>query len=187
MSKRSCSDCSLCCRLVPVKELNKPAGTRCQYQRFKVGCAVYGDRAKMPASCRLWNCRWLVNDDAANLPRPDRAHLVIDIMPDFVVMTINDQRVEVPVVQVWIDPNYPDAHREPAFREYLARRGEEGDAALIRYGNEAGLVIFPPAMSDDRLWHEIAPSWREPEHSFEEIATAVGGAVVNQEEEGKHD
>ena len=61
---RNCGDCQLCCKLVPTKEINKPANTRCKHQKVGKGCGIYAQR---PFSCMVWNCRWLVNDDTADL------------------------------------------------------------------------------------------------------------------------
>src|SRR5262245_1944475 len=126
---RRCGDCQLCCKLMPVAEIGKKAGVRCKHQRVGKGCQVY-DRAGMPASCKLWSCAWLTGAETG--ARPDRSHVVVDILPDFVTLENNEsgERQTVPVVQVWIDPSYPDAHRDPAIRAYLAKRGEDGVAAL---------------------------------------------------------
>jgi len=96
---RQCGACTLCCKLLPVHDgvlingkrmqgnLDKPAGERCRYQRH-TGCTVY-NTALMPACCKMWNCRWLGNDDTGDLSRPDRSHYVIDIMPDYVTVVDN--------------------------------------------------------------------------------------------------
>jgi Fe-S-cluster containining protein len=120
---RQCGDCQLCCKLLPMQpgrrearattalieaglarpdefvgmlpEWTKPAGERCKFQKAGKGCAVY---ARRPLGCRLWNCRWLV--DAGETSRPDRAHYVIDIMPDVIRMVPNEgdsAPVEIPV------------------------------------------------------------------------------------------
>src|SRR5215468_3091274 len=95
---RKCSGCTLCCKLLPMssasneratriagemvaqglmrldeaasamKEFDKPAGHRCPHQRGGKGCGVYDRR---PFGCRMWTCRWLTNDDTADLHRPD--------------------------------------------------------------------------------------------------------------------
>jgi len=153
MSKRQCGGCTACCKITPVKELDKPANTRCQHQRFQKGCAIY---AKRPMSCRLWSCAWLVDPAAADLRRPDHGHMVVDILPDFVTLKYGDGQpdVQIPVVQVWIDPAYPDAHRDPAFRAYIERRGEDGFMALIRTGSMDAWVLCPPNLASDGEWHE---------------------------------
>ena len=38
---RQCGDCTLCCRLLPVRSLNKGAGERCKHQSHARGCKVY--------------------------------------------------------------------------------------------------------------------------------------------------
>lgn len=151
---RSCGGCTLCCKLLGVRELKKPAGTRCKYQRLSKGCTIY---ARKPASCAHYSCRWLLGNDTADLPRPDRCHYVVDPMPDFVRMVNNatgELQANVEVVQVWVDPGYPDAHRDPALRRYLLRRGKEGVAALIRYNGSDAFALFPPQMTEERDWRE---------------------------------
>jgi hypothetical protein len=150
---RQCGGCTLCCKLVPVRELGKPAGQRCQHQRHGKGCSIY---ARRPISCRTWSCRWLVEDDTAELSRPDRSRYAIDIMPDFVTLQNNEtgEETHVPVVQVWVDPFFPDAHEDATLRAYMMRRGAEGMATMIRYSSEDGFTIFPPNMASDGQWHD---------------------------------
>jgi hypothetical protein len=173
--QRRCGGCTLCCKLLPQVELKKPGGQRCQHQRMGQGCMIY---ARRPPSCRLWSCRWLVEDDTADLSRPDRSHYVIDIMPDFVTAVPGDgqERFYVQVVQVWIDPKYPDAHRDPQLRAYLARRGEENIAAIIRYGEVEAFVLSPPAMSGTGEFCEIrAGVSADRTHTLADVEKALGG------------
>lgn len=174
---RQCGDCQLCCRLLPVRSLGKVAGERCKHQRHSKGCAVYARLATVSPECRLWSCRWLVEDDTADLRRPDRSHYVIDIMPDFV--TVRDDESgnleHIQVVQIWVDPKFPDAHRDPALRAYLERRAEERIIGLVRYDNERGFAIFPPKLSSTGDWieHGGGPV-RVDTHSPEELLRALG-------------
>lgn len=167
---RQCGDCQLCCRLLAVRPLNKLAGQRCVHQKFKVGCKVYGT-ATMPNECTLWSCVWLFGGDTDGLARPDRAHFVVDIVPDFVTAVDNETGVEtlIPVVQVWIDPAYPDAHRDPSLRAYLDRRGRDGFAAIIRYNETDAITLFPPSLSTDGQWHELGGESSGRSHTIEEI------------------
>jgi hypothetical protein len=82
---RQCGDCQLCCKLLPIQELNKAAGDRCQHQRHGIGCNIYPNR---PNCCQLWNCRWLAGDNTG--ARPDHAHYVVDIMPDYITAVPHD-------------------------------------------------------------------------------------------------
>lgn len=199
MTGRQCGDCQLCCRLLPMKagadarydpetlrmlmelgvlekgaqmmrDFDKPASERCPHQRHGKGCTVYAQR---PFGCRVWNCRWLVNDDTAELPRPDRSHYVIDVSPDFILAGNGDKMETVPVIQVWLDPHYPDAHKDPKLRAYLQRRGEEGFAALIRLDNKDAWVLIPPALTGAG-WVERHTAVGRREHTAAEKFAALG-------------
>jgi hypothetical protein len=183
---RQCGDCQLCCKLLPVKSLGKGANQRCKHQRHHKGCAVYARLGRVSPECRIWNCRWLVEDDTADLSRPDRSHYVIDLTPDFITLrneaTGEAQHVEV--VQIWVDPKFPDAHRDPALRAYLERRAKTNVIGLVRWDNTAALAIFPPALSANRQWNEVASDFRLKEHTPEEKVAALGKMVLHFEENG---
>jgi Fe-S-cluster containining protein len=180
--KRQCGECNLCCKLLPMQgrteervlhtaeamlehgwmtlaeatsmipDFDKPAGVRCRHQRHHKGCAIYSRR---PLGCRMWNCLWLTGADTDGMLRPDRAHYVIDIMPDVVRMLSDGGAMrDVPVTQVWVDPHFPNAHLDPALRAYMLRRAEEGIATMVRYGSQDGFTIFPPPLSHDSQWHD---------------------------------
>jgi hypothetical protein len=170
---RHCGGCTLCCKLIPVEELKKPAGERCKHQRH-AGCAIY---ARRPLSCRFWNCRWLVNDDTADLRRPDRARYVIDIMPDFVTITHDGEpNMDVEVVQIWVDPHEREAWRDPPLLAYMERRASEGIATILRFSSYEALIVFPPAMSEDGQWHEHADGHVRPERSSRERHEGIARA-----------
>lgn len=166
---------------LPVRSLNKVAGQRCEHQRHAKGCAVHARLASVSPECRIWSCRWLVEDDTADLRRPDRSHYVLDIMPDFVTLR-NDETgalEHVQVVQIWVDPRDPDAHRDPALRAYLERRAKDRIIGLVRYGTDeeplgdVGIALFPPSLSEGGKWIEKSSSVRVANHSPEELLRAM--------------
>jgi hypothetical protein len=186
---RRCGDCQLCCKLLPMKDgvtingrpvagYHKPAGARCKHQRHGKGCMIYSRR---PDCCRMWTCRWLVNNDTHDLPRPDRSHYVIDLIPDAVTARPNDGSPEwqIEVVQIWVDPDYRDAWRDPRLLAYLERRGKEGIVALIRFNESDGITLFPPSMSSDGQFHEVESNnmgeRTTPGEQFDLVAKAARG------------
>lgn len=152
---RHCGRCSLCCKVVAVPSLGKPAFQRCKYIRTsdKGCCSIYDQR---PYDCKSWTCMWIV-DPEMKLPRPDRAHYVIDMLPDWVRAYQDGEEIDVQVLQIWMDPAFPDSHRDPALRAWLAAHAERTQmAAIVRFGGEgAGLVLLPPSMNVSRQWREI--------------------------------
>lgn len=74
-ASRSCGTCSLCCTVLRVDELAKPAGRDCVHQRGTRGCGIHATR---PAICRAYRCLWLqggLEDDE----RPDAIGGVVDL------------------------------------------------------------------------------------------------------------
>lgn len=151
---RACGSCHFCCTFVPVDEpLNKPAGVRCEHLCVK-GCRIYAAR---PKPCECWNCAWLYQPDTAAMHRPDRAGYAIDPM----LQTVLVDRRPMQVIQVWVDPARPDAHRDPALRDYLALMAERHlVAALVRWGDgnsqadSDALFLAAPAFTNGDGWIE---------------------------------
>jgi hypothetical protein len=161
-----------------MEDFFKEAGARCPFQRHHKGCSQY---ARRPFGCRQWSCRWLIGDDTAELHRPDRSHYVIDPIPDFVRGKPHDggDVQTIPVVQVWLDPDYPDAHRDPALRDYLMRRASEGYAALIRLSARDAFVLAAPPLTG-RDWEEYRGNTGtevEPQHSALETMAAISSKL----------
>jgi hypothetical protein len=174
---RRCGSCTLCCKLVPVRSLGKQANTRCRFQCSK-GCRVYPVLERISPECRSWSCRWLVDPDATGLRRPDRVHYVIDLVPDFIGIRPNGEGdfINLPVVQVWADPAFPDAWRQDqALKDYMLMAAEKHKhATLVRQGNVDGTVVFPPPLCSDGEWHErTAPPMPRSEREWVNPLEAV--------------
>lgn len=149
--KRECGDCQLCCKLLPVPPLNKKGGEKCRFQKFHKGCTVYATPT-MPDACKLWHCRWLVNDDV-NMARPDRAHYVIDMLPDEINVT-NDQTGETKhylAIQIWVDPNHwNEVTNDKALFDWILMKAEKFNTPTLlrkRQGHGVG-VLAPPITGD---------------------------------------
>lgn len=151
---RQCGDCQLCCRVMSISEIGKKAGERCPNQKFGVGCKVHGTQAQ-PPSCRMWSCLWLANP-ALDLPRPDRAGYVVDIMSDMVVFgadVYNGKRAQA--LQIWADPKRPEAWRG-AMDWIKIAIGATETVAVVRFPGKDAIVVVPPQLSDNGQWTEIA-------------------------------
>lgn len=103
---KSCGECGMCCKLLAIQSLDKPAGAWCGHFKRAAGCGVYEER---PPACRGFVCLWLDSEKLDEAWRPDRAK--------FLMYTEKDgQRLNVIV-----DPNHPGAwKREPYYRRLKA-------------------------------------------------------------------
>lgn len=171
---RQCGSCSLCCRLLPIAEIKKASGVKCPLARHREGgcCTVYATH-RFPQSCGAWSCRWLI-DPTLKVQRPDRAHYVVDVLPDFIQVKNKDEGSQQrAVLQIWVDPGYPDAHRDPRLRSFIADQAPQtGMAAIVRTTAvaSAGLVLVPPFLTGTDEWWEIRAQlgegvglWSRPE------------------------
>lgn len=59
MLQRECGDCSVCCFVGAVPDLNKDTYTKCIYVKEKCkGCCSIFDRRKLPKTCKDYECAW---------------------------------------------------------------------------------------------------------------------------------
>ena len=76
---KSCGPCGLCCKVFAVEELAKPMGVTCAHRSRTAGCSIHPDR---PASCRSFECVWLMDPEMPHRFRPDQTRVVLDQDPD---------------------------------------------------------------------------------------------------------
>jgi len=154
---RQCGSCQLCCVLLPVRDnlvnVLKDAGEKCRHQSYAKGCKVY-HKPGFPLACGVWSCLWLTDPDTHEMHRPDRTGYVLDALPDIVTFENGDtgEKVEITVLQVWVDPNRPEAWRDPALLRYGERLGERGVAMLLRYSGTRAVLAVAPIMNGTSEW-----------------------------------
>lgn len=115
--KRSCGDCTLCCKVMAIEELAKPVSSWCPHCKPGGGCLIYPGR---PAECRTFSCLWLVNDELDLRWKPNKSRLVLTTSEDG--------------IEVRCDPGYPDAWRKQPFRGEIrewALSGETHDVTVV--------------------------------------------------------
>lgn len=93
------------------------------------------------------------------MPRPDRSHYVIDLEYDTITKVSNDgssPSTQAIVLQVWVDPAFPDAYRAPELRAYMLRMAERyGVATIVRYSSRKAITVVPPPLVREGEWLEI--------------------------------
>ena len=95
----------LCCKILGVRELNKPRNVWCEHVEKGVGCKMHGNSG-YPIGCRQFICAWLAQDIAEEL-RPDKVHA-------FITDTTDGKGVAVQ-----LDSGYPLAHLEEPLKDYI--------------------------------------------------------------------
>ena len=132
--RRRCGSCTLCCKLLAVQEIQKPAWTLCTKCDEGQGCRIYDAR---PAQCRLFNCHFLTNSGLREQWRPSKSRIVV-------VVAADGMRIGAHV-----DPDRPGAWRREPFYSTLkewARKAAQTPGllgqVLVSIGKHT-IVILP--------------------------------------------
>ena len=113
VSGRECADCSLCCKLAAIPEIDKPANKWCRHCKPGDGCLIYLTR---PDTCAAFACDWLTDLHVPDFWRPVKSHMVL---------TRVMSRGQI-VLRVMVDSNYSDAWKDEPYRSHLVQLAQKG-------------------------------------------------------------
>ncbi len=121
-----CGECSLCCKLLGIEEIDKPVGVWCPHCTPGSGCRIH-NQPHYPADCASYVCLWRqMKDEGVSVPdelRPDRSKVIID--------AANFENAH----HVRCDPSKPDAWRNPMIQGILGSMMELGSAVYLIKGD----------------------------------------------------
>ena len=131
MTKKECGTCSMCCKLLEITSLRKPANTWCGYCTPGKGCTNYRLRPKL---CREFQCLWLQEDWLADEWKPS--------VSKFVMMWEYDQQC----LTVVTDPKLPNAWKaEPYYTalKLLSKKHLDENRLVMVVIGASRYVILP--------------------------------------------
>lgn len=123
---KTCGECTLCCKIVSLPELEKPANVPCHHCVLKKGCAIYDTR---PQGCRDYTCLWLISAQQPDAWRPDKTHLYVEKGSE--VMTVR------------VDTDHPSAWQQPPGQEVVEHLLTRGYHVLIAVGRQLTFLASP--------------------------------------------
>jgi len=74
---RGCDGCTLCCKVLGIPEIDKPAEVLCPHCALGQGCTIYATR---PADCAEFLCGYLMEPALGPEWKPDVSHIVLRII-----------------------------------------------------------------------------------------------------------
>lgn len=128
---KTCGTCALCCKVLEIEPLAKPAGQWCVHVRKGRGCGVYADR---PEPCRTFTCGWLATPQLGDEWKPETAKFLI-----------RDERA-LGHLCLDVDPGYPAAWRGAAYLPMIKRWSRmvwEQRGCVLVYAGGQTTVVFP--------------------------------------------
>jgi len=133
-SMRACGACSLCCKLLPIAALDKPADRWCTHSRPGAGgCMIYDER---PETCHSFQCAWIADEAINDHWNPLHSKMVMQITNN------RDANYDI-FIDVHVDRGAANIWRtEPYYSEL--RRISQAKRTLVRvfYGPRVWM-IFP--------------------------------------------
>ena len=103
---RACGTCTLCCKILAIPELDKPAFQWCTHCTVGEGCTIHAER---PETCRTFFCSYLVSPDLGDEWKPSKARFVL---------TYNRGPNRI---NVHVDPGRLDAWRKEPYLTQIRR------------------------------------------------------------------
>jgi hypothetical protein len=129
---RSCGQCSLCCKLAKVDELDKPEGVWCRHcAPGRGGCTIYETR---PPVCRNYFCSWILDSRLGPEWYPLTSKMILSMENAGSRLCV---RVEPSHADVW--------RREPYYSQLKqwSRVAVEARQQIIVYVKKRVIAILP--------------------------------------------
>ncbi len=133
---RACGNCTMCCKLLRIEELDKPVGEWCRHCDIGKGCRIYDSR---PEPCRGFNCGYLTLPMVGEHWFPAKSRMIVYPAPD-------GKRISIVVDQaralVW--------REEPYFSEIIAwaRHGATRGIDVVVLAGGRGYAVTPHGVVD---------------------------------------
>ena len=86
----NCGNCTMCCKLLNIKETESKPGEYCKHCNPGTGCKIYEER---PESCRIFECAWKQMEHTAEDLRPDKCGVLFEKWADYVMVGTTEYKL----------------------------------------------------------------------------------------------
>ena len=173
---RTCGTCTVCCRVLEIKTLGKPAGTLCEHNTG-AACGIYQNR---PAACAKWHCLWRKVEALPDELRPDRSEVMFSLET---APTSEDPFLRARIVGRAL--HGPDAFERWEAIEAIGMFVREGSLPVwTAFGSVASLIYPEPTRADhlrDAIRHPHAARNRGHEEEAAAWRLRLGYGAAPQE------
>lgn len=146
-----CGDCTLCCTLLPIKEMKSPAGKTCIACRNNK-CNIYNTR---PQECKDFKCLWLTSPVLGEDLRPDKCGVMFELCPE-----------EKTVIALIARKNWKKENTKLLINQML----HDGYIVWIIDG-KAKHLLLPEDVSEETAHANLKAAWRRKAWPLQAIPT----------------
>lgn len=129
-----CGSCALCCKVMRVDELHKPANQWCAHAEPGAscgGCTIHHER---PEICREYECAWLQSQARPTAFGPE-------LRPDRCGVIFNPVAGRADALTAMVDPAKPEAYQRGAAKALIDRLLAAGVQVAVVIGERRKLLI----------------------------------------------
>tara|TARA_R110000772_G_scaffold17946_3_gene49862 strand:+ start:20048 stop:20506 length:459 start_codon:yes stop_codon:yes gene_type:complete len=136
---KECGDCTLCCELLPIGEINKPASVLCGDCVLTKGCSIYDKR---PQSCRDFECSYISSDDMEEDLKPINCNVIFEKVTETVHLAL-------------IHPKDLDAWQAEPVKNYILGLKANGISTIISsYTRAPKYTVVAEGRTKEDIWEE---------------------------------
>jgi hypothetical protein len=151
---RECGTCTMCCKIMGIKEIEKPSGVWCAHCKPGLGCRIYQDR---PTECRTFLCDWLQAEALGPEWKPEKSKIVLVSRYHRLV--------------AYVDPSTPAVWKKSPYLDRLM--------ALMRVGLAENRLVYVSVAERYTLllpdrFEELGPLRPDDEVLLKTVRTAKG-------------
>ncbi len=124
---KTCGECTLCCELLPIGEINKSPNTLCKDCTLNKGCNIYNNR---PESCKNFNCSYLTSDDMGESLKPNICNIIFEVVTDTIHLGL-------------VHYNHLDAWKNKQVQDYVQTLNDKGISVIISSFTNSHKMVKP--------------------------------------------
>jgi len=131
-----CEECTLCCELLPIKEINKQPSVLCSDCTLSKGCNIYNNR---PEECKNFNCLYIEDNEMPDFLRPDKCNVIFEKITTKIFIAINHY-------------NEPFAYERENVIDYIKSLNEKGISVITTsFTNEPNEVFVGEGHTEEGI------------------------------------
>lgn len=168
-TQKTCGTCSICCKIVAVKDLAKPAHQWCVHNVPRKGCGIWGAH---PEVCKVWQCGWILMPQLDDRWKPESC--------GFIIRT----RFQIQQLVIDVEPSKPNSWRREPFLSTIHRWAQNslatGQQIVVCIGRRQ-IAIF----AEEDIDVGELPEGEEAVLAYERNGDMVRPVVLIKAEEGE--
>ena len=139
MKKKECGDCTLCCMVLPIHQVQSPPSVMCQHCTIESKCNIYDTR---PEACKNFNCEWILDETMSDDLRPDKTGVIFEKITNTIYLSL----VNYTNLNAWDNA---------IVRKHIKKLNDSGSSVIISsFTNQPKLFLLADGKTQEEVIEE---------------------------------